>query len=109
MSECSGYERSAHLYDLFDAKPNVAFFGRYAREAGEVLDIGAGTGRIAIPLAGQGIRVYSVEPSPAMRGVFENKLRGRFWSAGTDHACRGVCLVVCVGVCGSGSVSLGQL
>jgi len=75
MPEQVGYERSAHLYDLFDAKPNVAFFGRYAQEAGEVLDIGAGTGRIAIPLARQGVTVYAVEPSPAMRREFENKLR----------------------------------
>jgi SAM-dependent methyltransferase len=75
MSERSGYERSAHLYDLFDAKPNIAFFGRYAREAGMVLDVGAGTGRIAIPLARQGIKVYAVEPSPAMRNAFESKLR----------------------------------
>ena len=63
----SGYERSAHLYDLFDTKPNVAFFACYAREAGDVLDIGAGTGRIAIPVAEQGVKVYAVEPSPAMR------------------------------------------
>jgi SAM-dependent methyltransferase len=71
----SGYERSAHLYDLFDAKPNVAFFGRYAEKAGEVLDIGAGTGRIAIPLARQGLKVYAVEPSPAMRKELEDRLR----------------------------------
>lgn len=75
MPERSGYERSAHLYDLFDAKPNIDFFGRYAQAAGEVLDIGAGTGRIAIPLARQGVKVYAVEPSPAMRREFENKLR----------------------------------
>jgi SAM-dependent methyltransferase len=74
MSERSGYERSAHLYDLFDTKPNVAFFGRYAQEAGVVLDVGAGTGRIAIPLTRQGVKVYAVEPSPAMRREFENKL-----------------------------------
>jgi SAM-dependent methyltransferase len=75
MSERSGYERSAHLYDLFDAKSNIAFFGRYAREAGVVLDVGAGRGRIAIPLARMGVTVYAVEPSPAMRGEFERKLR----------------------------------
>lgn len=78
MSECSGYERSAHLYDLFDAKPNVAFFSRYAQKAGVVLDIGAGTGRIAIPLARQGVKVYAVEPSPAMRHAFESKLREEY-------------------------------
>ena len=75
MPEHSGYERSAHLYDLFDTKPNIAFFGRYAQEAGEALDIGAGTGRIAIPLARWGVKVCAVEPSPAMRSEFEHKLR----------------------------------
>jgi SAM-dependent methyltransferase len=75
MSGRSGYERSAHLYDLFDAKPNVAFFGHYVHRAGEILDVGAGTGRISIPLARRGVRVYAVEPSPAMRRAFENKLR----------------------------------
>ena len=75
MSERSGYERSAHLYDLFDAKPNVAFFGHYGQVAGEILDIGAGTGRIAIHLARQGVRVWCVEPAPAMRNTFESKLR----------------------------------
>ncbi len=75
MPEPAGYERSAHLYDLFDSKPNVGFFYRYAAQAGEVLDIGAGTGRIAIPLARRGITVYCVEPSPAMRHQFEAKLQ----------------------------------
>ena len=75
MPEHNGYERSAHLYDLFDAKPNIAFFGRYCQEAGEALDIGAGTGRIAIPLAKRGVEVCAVEPSPAMRREFEHKLR----------------------------------
>jgi SAM-dependent methyltransferase len=69
-----GYENVAHLYDLFDQKENIAFFSQYARQAGEILDIGAGTGRIAIPIAEQGIEVTCVEPSPAMRRVFQQKL-----------------------------------
>ena len=40
----------------------------------EVLDIGAGTGRIALPLAKRGVKVVCIEPSPAMRRVFETKL-----------------------------------
>jgi len=40
----------------------------------EVLDIGAGTGRIALPLAKRGVNVVCVEPSPAMRREFETKL-----------------------------------
>jgi SAM-dependent methyltransferase len=69
-----GYEKSAHLYDLFDDKENIGFFLRYATPAGRVLDVGAGTGRIAVPLARAGIRVTCVEPSPAMRHEFELKL-----------------------------------
>jgi SAM-dependent methyltransferase len=75
MAQNVGYEKSAHLYDLFDTKPNIGFFGRYVETAGEILDVGAGTGRIAIPLARRGIRVYCVEPSPAMRRAFESKLQ----------------------------------
>ena len=66
MSYREGYEKAAHLYDLFDKKENIEFFYQYAKDAGEILDIGAGTGRIAIPLAERGIKVYCVEPSPAM-------------------------------------------
>lgn len=40
----SGYEKCAHLYDLFDKKENIEFFLHYDLEAGEILDIGAGTG-----------------------------------------------------------------
>ena len=73
----SGYEKCAQLYDLFATKENIEFFLRYASEAGEVLDIGAGTGRTAIPLAERGVKVFCVEPSPAMRREFEKKLSAR--------------------------------
>lgn len=74
MGHVTGYEKCAHLYDLFDTKENIEFFLRYGSEAGEVLDIGAGTGRIAIPLAERGMKVFCVEPSPAMRREFHKKL-----------------------------------
>jgi SAM-dependent methyltransferase len=74
FTEDRGYEKSAHLYDLFDLKPNVEFFYHYAAQAGEILDIGAGTGRIAIPLADRGVHLVCVEPSAAMRREFEKKL-----------------------------------
>lgn len=69
-----GYEKSAHLYDMFDTKDNIDFFLHYGLKAGEILDIGAGTGRIAIPLAEKGVKVTCVEPSPAMRRVFKARL-----------------------------------
>lgn len=74
VKEQGGYESSAHLYDLFDHKENLDFFYERAAAAGEVIDVGAGTGRIAIPLARRGVEVYCVEPSPAMRRVLEKKL-----------------------------------
>ncbi len=77
MARDTGYEKCAHLYDLFDTKENIEFFLHYGSEAGEVLDIGAGTGRIAIPLAEKDIKVFCVEPSPAMRKEFEKKLSAR--------------------------------
>lgn len=73
-SETSGYEKSAQLYDLFDQKANIEFFHHYASQAQEVLELGAGTGRIALPLAQRGIRVCCVEPSSTMRRVFKKKL-----------------------------------
>lgn len=72
--DTGGYEKSAHLYDLFDQKANIEFFCHYASQAREVLDIGAGTGRIALPLARRGVRIVCVEPSAAMRREFEIKL-----------------------------------
>ena len=41
MMQDRGYEQAAHLYDLFDAKDNIDFFGHYAAQAGEILDFGA--------------------------------------------------------------------
>lgn len=69
-----GYELSAQFYDLFDRKPNINFYYFYASQAGESLDIGAGTGRIAVPLAELGCRLVCVEPSEAMRTQLQQKL-----------------------------------
>ncbi len=77
MAYDAGYEKCAHLFDLFATEEKQGFFVHYGVEAGEILDIGAGTGRIAIPLAEKGVKVWCVEPSPAMREQFEKKLKDR--------------------------------
>ena len=83
MMQDRGYEKSARFYDLFDAKDNVGFFGHYALQVqahtpgAEILDVGAGSGRIAIPLAERGVCLACVEPSPAMCAQFQARLDAR--------------------------------
>lgn len=74
MTAPSGYEQWAHLYDLFDRRETAGFYLPYVKDAKEVLEIGCGTGRVAIPLAERGVHVYCVEPSPAMRRAFASNL-----------------------------------
>jgi SAM-dependent methyltransferase len=74
MHKSKGYEKSARFYDLFDEKENIDFFISYALEKQEALDIGAGTGRIAIPIAEEGVEVFCVEPSIEMLKYFYKKL-----------------------------------
>src|SRR5918996_837951 len=53
-------ERYAHLSD-----PAVAFLADLARH-GDALELGIGTGRIALPLAQRGVQVHGIELSEAM-------------------------------------------
>lgn len=69
-----GYEKTARFFDLFANRDGIEFYCAYAVDAGEILDIGAGTGRVAIPLAERGVKVVCVEPSLAMLAVFREKL-----------------------------------
>jgi ubiquinone/menaquinone biosynthesis C-methylase UbiE len=72
-----GYERVAHLYDFFASSENMDFFVACGVEAGEIMDIGAGTGRIAIPMAERDVNVWCVEPSTAMLHEFRLKLQSK--------------------------------
>ena len=73
MMNIDGYERSAHLYDIFDNKENIDFFKSYAEGVDKILDVGAGTGRIAIPICKEGKEVYCVEPSRSMMQELKKK------------------------------------
>ena len=42
MQPQRGYEQSAHLYDRFDTKENIAFFHHYAAEAGDAASFDLG-------------------------------------------------------------------
>ncbi len=67
----------AHLYDLFAEFRNEPFYYEICKDADEVLDIAAGTGRVALYLAERGVSVHCVEPSPAMRDVLVSKLKDK--------------------------------
>src|SRR5262245_32086427 len=63
-------ERMAEVYDQWPGLPQntdavVAALARLAGR-GPILELGIGTGRIALPLAQRGLRVYGIEASPAM-------------------------------------------
>ncbi len=58
-------ERYAYLSDPAVVDPIVDFLAGLAGD-GAVLELGIGTGRIAIPLAARGLRVHGIELSEAM-------------------------------------------
>jgi SAM-dependent methyltransferase len=65
-------ERRAEAYDrhhaarFAEADATAAFLAGLVGEGGRVLELGIGTGRLALPLAGRGLRVSGVDASPAM-------------------------------------------
>ncbi|HEX6701731.1 MAG TPA: methyltransferase domain-containing protein [Gaiellaceae bacterium] len=68
----SPYDAIARLYDPWSASvvEDVDFYVREARRAGgPVVELGVGTGRIAIPTAAAGIRVIGVDSSRGMLDV----------------------------------------
>jgi SAM-dependent methyltransferase len=58
-------ERYAYLSDPAVVDPIVAFLADLARD-GTALELGIGTGRIALPLAQRGVRVHGIDLSEAM-------------------------------------------
>ncbi|MDX6408418.1 MAG: hypothetical protein QOE13_1489 [Gaiellaceae bacterium] len=65
----SSYDAIAELYDPWSVSvvEDVAFYlGEARRSGGPVIELGVGTGRIAVPIAADGIRVIGVDSSRAM-------------------------------------------
>jgi len=56
------------------ARQTAAFLARWAGAAGATaLELGIGTGRVAIPLAGHGVTVFGVDLAPAMLEILRAK------------------------------------
>jgi ubiquinone/menaquinone biosynthesis C-methylase UbiE len=65
----SEYDAIARIYDPWSRSvtEDVPFYLEEARRAGgPVVELGIGTGRIAVPIAADGIRVIGVDSSSAM-------------------------------------------
>jgi SAM-dependent methyltransferase len=68
----NSYDAIARLYDPWSRSvtEDVAFYVELARESGgPIVELGVGTGRIAIPIAAAGIRVIGVDSSQGMLDV----------------------------------------
>ncbi|MFC9227474.1 class I SAM-dependent methyltransferase [Streptomyces decoyicus] len=61
--------------DFTPSKAQIDSLVEYACE-GTVVEIGSGTGRVALPLAQRGVRVIGVDSSPSMAEVLRGKARG---------------------------------
>ncbi len=68
----SGYDAIAELYDAWSRSvtEDVGFYVDEAlADGGPVVELGVGTGRIAVPTALAGVRLIGVDSSPGMLGV----------------------------------------
>jgi SAM-dependent methyltransferase len=72
-------ERVADVYDSWytvgDPTPEVRFLRELAA-GGRALELGLGTGRVALPLAASGVEVHGIEASPAMIERLREKAGG---------------------------------
>ncbi|MGD2247400.1 MAG: class I SAM-dependent methyltransferase [Candidatus Methanofastidiosia archaeon] len=69
-----GYEASAKYYDLFGEKPDLDYYISLGKIYKKALEIGVGTGRVALELAKKGVEVWGIDTSPSMLQVAKNKI-----------------------------------
>lgn len=69
------YRDFAYAYDehSLGVSGDVEFYVRLAREAGSVVELGVGTGRIAVPTAEAGIPVLGFDREPSMIAIAREK------------------------------------
>jgi SAM-dependent methyltransferase len=73
----TGYDAIARVYDPWSVSvtEDVSFYVALAVESGgPVVELGVGTGRIAVPTAAAGVRVIGVDSSPGMLDVCRERV-----------------------------------
>ena len=91
------YADFAAFYDLYvgDRDEDLPFYLDLCRTAGgPVLEVGAGTGRLTLPLARAGIPITAVDSSPEMLAVLRDRL------AAEDRAVAGRVRILQADACG---------
>ncbi|UCG45738.1 MAG: class I SAM-dependent methyltransferase [Candidatus Bathyarchaeota archaeon] len=70
------YGPASKYYDLFAAKDDINFYKELALKHGrKALELGVGTGRVAIELAKADVNMWGIDNSKYMLGVARQKLR----------------------------------
>jgi SAM-dependent methyltransferase len=72
------HNKFAHLYDYFQkgVKGDIKFYLDYFKNfKGKILEIGAGTGRITIPLLKQGLDITALDIAPKMLQILKEKAK----------------------------------
>ncbi len=78
MTEKIYHNKFAHIYDYFQkgVKGDVKFYLDYFKNfKGKILEIGAGTGRITVPLLKNGLDITALDIAPGMLKVLEDKAK----------------------------------
>ena len=85
-TEKNVYREAAKIYDIIHGienqpMPDIPFYREYAKqqcgengEKGEILELGCGTGRVALTLSKEGFRVTGLDLSRQMLEIFNEKL-----------------------------------
>jgi len=80
MTDAASYgNKIADVYDLLYEPPSEEMLARLAELAGaggRALELGVGTGRVALPLVERGVEVHGIDASPAMVAKLRAKPRG---------------------------------
>ncbi len=70
------YGPASKYYDLFGSKDDIDFYKELAVKHGrKAMELGVGTGRVAIDLAKAKVKVWGIDSSPHMLNVARQKLR----------------------------------